>query len=323
MSIRVIKAGMLDSFQDGGRYGCQHWGINPGGAMDLVALQVANMLVGNDPLETALEMHFPAAELLFEHAALIALSGAEFMAFANDVSITLNKPFIVAAGTTVKFSRREKGARVYLAVAGGFRLERWLGSSGTNLKLNAGGMGRRLLKDDAIHTVETDQFAETQSRHLSWQASLNDLYSSGPLQFIAGAEYGWLDAPGQDALEGEVFKIEAGSDRMGYRLLGKPIAVSAPTEMISTAVTRGTMQLLPDGQLIVLMADHQTTGGYPRAGHVIAAHQPSLAQLGPGDSIQFGCVSLETAQAAMDAQQRNLQQLQNACTFRLKQYFSR
>src|SRR6476469_1368310 len=152
MGIRVIKAGMLDSFQDGGRYGCQHWGINPGGAMDLVALQVANILVGNVPMETALEMHFPAAELLFEHAALIALSGAEFTAFANDVPVTLNKPFVVTAGTILRFSRREKGARVYLAAAGGFKLERWLGSSGTNLKVQAGGMGRRLLKDDVIHT---------------------------------------------------------------------------------------------------------------------------------------------------------------------------
>jgi antagonist of KipI len=323
MSIRVIKAGMLDSFQDGGRYGCQHWGINPGGAMDIVALQVANILVGNAPLETALEMHFPAAELLFEHAALIALSGAEFTAVANDVPVTLNKPVVVAAGTTLRFLRREKGARVYLAAAGGFRLQRWLGSSGTNLKVQAGGMGRRLLKDDSVLANETVQFAETQAGPLSWQASVSDLYPSGPIQFITGAEYDWLDSPGKLGLEQELFNIEAGSDRMGYRLRGKPVTVSTRQEMLSTAVTRGTMQLLPDGQLIVLMADHQTTGGYPRAGHVITAHQPSLAQLGPGEAVQFSRVSNETALAALEVQQRNLQQLQNACTFKLKQYFSR
>lgn len=322
MSIRVIKAGMLDSFQDGGRYGYQHWGINPGGAMDLVALQVANMLVGNAPMETALEMHFPAAELLFEHAALIAVSGADFSAVANDVSIALNKPFVVAAGTIVRFLRREKGARVYLAVAGGFQLARWLGSSGTNLKVHAGGMGRRLQKDDRILISETDQLTETQSGPLSWQASVGDLYPAGLTRFIAGAEYDWLGA-GKDLLGHEAFRLEAGSDRMGYRLRGRPITADAATEMISTAVTKGTMQLLPDGQLIVLMADHQTTGGYPRAGHVITADQPSLAQLGPGESIRFSCVSIETALSALNAQQRNLQQLQNACTFRLKQYFSR
>lgn len=323
MSIRVIKAGMLDSFQDGGRYGYQHWGINPGGAMDLVALQVANTLVGNVPMETALEMHFPAPELLFEHAALIAISGADFTAIANDVTIALNKPFVVAAGTIVRFSRREKGARVYLAVAGGFQLGRWLGSSGTNLKVHAGGMGRRLQKDDRILTEETDQFAKTQSGPLPWQASISDLYPPGPARFIAGAEYDWLGATGKEALGHEVFRIEAGSDRMGYRLRGRPIAAEVRAEMISTAVTSGTMQLLPDGQLIVLMADHQTTGGYPRAGHVITADQPLLAQLGPGESVRFNCVNFETAVDALNAQQRNLQQLQNACTFRLKQYFSR
>ena len=116
------------------------------------------------------------------------------------------------------------------------------------------------------------------------------------------------------------FAISRESDRMGYRLEGEPLQLIVPKEMISTAATRGTMQLLPNGQIIILMADHQTSGGYPRLGHVISADIPSLAQMRPGEKISFQTISIADAEKILLEQEMNLRQLQNACNFRLQEY---
>ena len=111
------------------------------------------------------------------------------------------------------------------------------------------------------------------------------------------------------------------SDRMGYRLNNIPLTTTTKDEVISSAVSFGTIQLLPDGKLIILMADHQTTGGYPRVGHIISAHHSKLAQLKGGDKIQFRLTDLQNAEDLFINQQQHLLQLQNACSFRLKEYF--
>ena len=108
---------------------------------------------------------------------------------------------------------------------------------------------------------------------------------------------------------------------MGYRLNNIPLTTTTKDEVISSAVSFGTIQLLPDGKLIILMADHQTTGGYPRVGHIISAHHSKLAQLKGGDKIQFRLTDLQNAEDLFINQQQHLLQLQNACSFRLKEYF--
>ena len=108
---------------------------------------------------------------------------------------------------------------------------------------------------------------------------------------------------------------------VGYRLQGEPLVLNERTELISTGVTKGTMQLLPDGQIIILMADHQTTGGYPRIGHVISADISSLAQMKAGDSFHLIKTGIAGAESRLMDQHRSLQQLQNGCNFRLAQYF--
>src|SRR5215831_6124745 len=122
MSLKVIKHGTLDTIQDLGRYGFQFMGINPGGVMDVVAAQAANMLVGNSVAEAVIELHFPAAAILFEHDALIALSGGDFEAVLNDCFIPLNTPVIVTKYSVLQFTKYNRGARCYLAVHGGFNL---------------------------------------------------------------------------------------------------------------------------------------------------------------------------------------------------------
>jgi antagonist of KipI len=137
---------------------------------------------------------------------------------------------------------------------------------------------------------------------------------------LEGNEWNRLDKNSKELFLQQPFTIRSNSDRMGYRLQGKSLSAITTKEIISSAVSCGTVQLLPDGQLIILMADHQTTGGYPRVAHVIAAHQPKLAQLKAGDTFTFRMTDQQTAENLLIKQQQHLLQLQNACTFRLQEY---
>lgn len=323
MALRICKAGILDTVQDAGRYGYQQWGINPGGVMDTIAMRVANMLVGNDGSQPVIEMHFPAAEIVFETNALIGIAGADFGATVNDMPVAANQSFIATKGTMLRFTQNRSGCRVYLAVHGGFICNEWLGSYGTNLKVQTGGYdGRALQKQDTVLLKQPGLFNQVNAVEIfHWQANVSSLYTATPLQFMAGAEYEYLCGASKQQLQSASFIIGRKSDRMGYRLQGAALNCTLSKEMISSAVTRGTMQLLPDGQLIILMADHQTTGGYPRVGHLVSADIPTLAQLQPGREISFIETGIEAAETKLAKQERNLQQVQNACTFRLQEYF--
>lgn len=323
MSIRVQKPGLLDTLQDRGRYGYQQSGINPGGVMDLSAMRIANMLVGNDPATAVLEMHFPAAVLLFETTTLIALSGADFSPEVEGREVPLHQPVLVKKGAVLQCKKQRKGARMYLAVAGGFVAEQWLHSASTQLQVKAGGFaGRALQKQDSLLLKHANRYSLPEPLQvfetLPWRADIDGVYHEGPIRCIAGNE---LDDDSRQLLTDSVFQISRDSNRMGYRLQGPPLPSNLRDELVSTAVTRGTMQLLPSGQLIVLMADHQTTGGYPRLAHVTSADLPVLAQKQAGEEFSLQLVSMTVAEKILREQEMNLQQLQNACNFRLDQYF--
>jgi antagonist of KipI len=323
MAIRILRQGLLDTIQDAGRYGYQHWGINPGGAMDPIAMRVSNMLVGNTANEPVIEMHFPAAEILFEDNMLVALAGADFGAAIDEQPVPVHQPLRVRKGSVLKCTQNRSGSRLYLAVHGGWTAEKWLGSVSTHLKVGSGGhQGRALQKQDIIPAEGAVIFNRlSQNAMAHWQVNISGLYTSGPLQFIPGAEYEYLDDASKQQLQSASFMISRRSDRMGYRLQGAALHCRLPHEMISSAVTRGTIQLLPDGQLIILMADHQTTGGYPRIGHLLSVTIPSLSQCAPGQEISFVQSDIETAERKAFELERNLQQLQNACNFRLAEFF--
>lgn len=325
MSIQVIKAGILDTVQDAGRYGYQQLGINPGGVMDRTALRIANALVGNEAGAPVIEMHFPAATILFEETMLVALSGADFSPRINGEELPVNKPLCISKGSVLTFHKQQKGARSYLAVRGGWKADEWLHSYSTDLSVKAGGQaGRALGKTDRLFPQQVQPYGllnkESMFEALPWQAAVADLYSEGSLRMIQGYEFDTLTPAAKETMLSAVFTISRVSNRMGYRLSGSALAVTGATELISTAVTRGTLQLLPDGQLIVLMADHQTTGGYPRVGHLISADMASLAQKNPGEPFSLSLVTVQEAENILQRQEMDLQQLQNACNFRLAQY---
>ena len=325
MSLKILKTGMLDSIQDMGRFGYQQFGINPTGCMDKYAAAIANSLVCNDGNEAVIEIHFPGPSILFEQAAMIAITGADFNATVNGNSVPVNKPVFVNKNETLQFQSPKNKSRCYLAIKGGIKLDKWLNSYSTNLKAEAGGFyGRRLLKDDVIELNDEQNdltLNEEAFRVLPWQVNENigdDL--SREILVIEGSEWNWIDKQSQEKFLKNPFFISHSSDRMGYRLASEPLQPSIKTELISSAVSFGTIQLLPDGQLIILMADHQTTGGYPRLGNIISAQLSKLAQMKAGDEIHFRFTDYQTAETLLIKQQQHLLQLQIACKLRLENY---
>ena len=325
MSLKILKAGMLDSIQDMGRFGYQQFGINPTGCMDRYAAAIANCLVCNDLNEAVIEIHFPGPAILFEQKTIIAITGADFNATINGNNVPIYHPLIINKNETLQFQSPKNKSRCYLAINGGIKLDRWLNSYSTNLKAEAGGFnGRKLIKDDVIelnNMIESFDLKEEPFKILPWQANENfEPTSSEEFLVIEGSEWRWIDKQSQEKFLKNPFYISHNSDRMGYRLASEPLNLIEKMELVSSGVSFGTIQLLPDGQLIVLMADHQTTGGYPRLGNIISTHLPKLAQMKAGDNINFKFTDHQTAEAVLIKQQQHLQQLQIACKLRFENY---
>lgn len=314
MSLLVLKTGLLDTVQDLGRHGYAHLGINGAGAADAVALQVANMVVGNEPGAAGLEMHFPAPVLRFEENTVFALGGADFGARLNGLEIPLWTPVRAAAGSQLSFAKQLNGMRCYLAVQGGFQIAPWLGSCSTSLVAGAGGwQGRGLRTGDRLPFATATGDTPYNNEILPWRVNVQGLYpKTKAIRFLPGPEYELLGTDARHVLETAEWKVNYQSNRMACALEGPLLFLKEPFELVSSAVQPGTVQLLPSGQLLALLADCQTTGGYPRIAQIFQADLPGLAQLRPGASFQLLSSSLETAVDAAWQQRQSLRQIRRA-----------
>jgi antagonist of KipI len=327
MSFTVIKPGLLDTVQDMGRFGYAGMGVNSGGVMDSFAAQVANMLVGNDVTEPVIEIHFPGPQLLFEQNTLISICGADFTAMVNDEELTLWQPQIIRRNNILHFSRKKSGARCYIAVHGGLVADTWLGSCSTHLKAGVGGYkGRKLEKGDELNFNESTIYFPSLMKErkdivsLHWIADPKKVYTKPhEITFIRGNEWNGLTTNSQHDFLQNNFIIHPFSDRMGYQLKGIELRLQQPIQLVSSGVSFGTVQLLPNGQLVILMADHQTTGGYPRIAHVITTDLPKLAQLSPSDGIHFKETTIEAAEKELCSFRRDMAILQRACNDHLNE----
>lgn len=316
MTIRVLRPGLLTTVQDHGRHGLQHLGLCPGGAMDPVALTLANALVGNPAETAALEITVIGPELHFEHDALVAVCGAEFQG-----DLPRNRPMFVPAGSRYRVGRAVRGARAYLAVAGGLAIEPVLGSRSTYLPGGFGGFeGRALRHGDVLHLnadsaeVSRARFASLKGRTgqtVRWWAPPLTLPDREPvlLHVIEGQHWEAFEPASQRAFLDAVWRISPDSNRMGFRLQGPALARvtegDGSDEILSGPTALGSVQVPSGGVPIALMADHQTTGGYPRIAEIVSADVPRLAQLAPGASVHFARCSLETAaELRRDLQER-------------------
>lgn len=327
MSIQILKSGIIDTVQDKGRFGFRHLGINISGVMDSISSQAVNMLVGNESNEAVIEMHFPTPTILFERETLIAIGGADFSATLNGDDIPLLHPILVCKNSVLQFHKKLSGNLCYLAVRGGFKVPKWLKSKSTNMKAIHGGYnGRSLLKGDMIKIKTTAKLSKEVCEKdfiiLPWQVDLKmDKSDIDEIIVLKGPEWDFLDDESKKTFCENSYIILPSSDRMGYRLKGSSLNCKSEKEIISSAVCFGTIQLLPDGKLIVLMADHQTTGGYPRIAQVANIHLSKLAQKGISEKIKFKILDITETEELLVNQDKHLTQLKNACNFKLIEYF--
>ncbi len=312
-----LKAGILTSIQDLGRYGNQELGVNPSGVMDTLSMRLINILLDNPENEAVLEMHYPAPTLTFEEHAIFAIGGAEFSAALNGKPIDNWKIFTATPGDMLSFGKKTEGERAYLSVKGGFQVPEVLGSKSTNLKAGFG--GKKIEKGDHVGLNLKNGMLYQAAKKLAVSpkrvnlklrpAAFHDIHE---VRIISGLDMESLDKDSRDKVFNQRFIISSRSDRMGYRLEGDTLNVGAAQEVISSSVAFGTIQLLPDGQIIILMADHQTTGGYPKIGQVITVDLPLLAQLSVGQHISFREVSVEEAEEIFLKQEREIQKFKTS-----------
>jgi KipI family sensor histidine kinase inhibitor len=291
--LEVIRAGMFTTVQDLGRVGHRAQGVPLSGAADPFALRLANLLVGNRENDAGLEFTLVGPELRFLHDTVIAIGGAEFG------QLPRWQPIAVRAGTSLDIGTARTGCRGCMAIAGGIDVAPVLGSRSTYVRGRLGGfLGRGLLEGDVLPVPAARRAFR---KHWHIDERITPHYSSGAVvRVIPGLhapqfDSGWMSAG---------FKVSAHSDRMGVRLLGQPLRRFDSGDIASTPVAPGTVQVPPDGQPIVLLADAQTIGGYPQAAYVIAVDLPVMAQLRPGDEVRFIPVTLADARELISAQER-------------------
>ncbi|MFY1663108.1 biotin-dependent carboxyltransferase family protein [Pseudomonas sp. Pseu.R1] len=295
MTIHVIKPGLLSSFQDTGRHGFQHWGVPVSGVMDEAAHELCNLLVGNPRSFTTLEMTLQGPTLRFQAKALIALAGADLGATLNGEPFKPGTAQIVAANSTLSFGKRLHGARSYLAVAGGFLLPEVMDSTSTNTRGGFGGLrGRALQAGDLIPICSS--FANPPRLAKTYEPSSASHDEDQPIRVMKGREWALFSEQSQQDFLNGTYTLSGDSDRMGYRLTGQALTLLAPCELLSESVAFGTVQVPPSGQPLILMADRQTTGGYPRIAQVASVDLPRLAQMLPGDALRFSLIDLHAAQ---------------------------
>jgi KipI family sensor histidine kinase inhibitor len=299
-SLTVIAPGLLTTVQDAGRPGWQAAGVPVGGALDRASMARANASVGNDAGAAVLEATLAGLELRADRGCVMAIAGGDLGATLDGRALPVGVGIEVPAGAVIRLTERRRGARAYLAFAGGIDVPLMLGSRSTDLAGGFGGVDGRALRAG-------DRLALGEPRVPVPSPVPGSMTPRGPrpgggvrLRVLEGPHEARLSSGAMATLTGTRFEVTPQSNRMGYRLRGAmPIAHRERGEMISDATVDGGIQVPPDGQPILLMADRQVSGGYPILATVITADLPLAAQLAPGDQVEFVRCTRETALAAL------------------------
>lgn len=300
MTLEVLEPGLLTTVQDAGRPDWAHLGVPLGGAADPWSLAVANLLAGADAGAAALEMTIIGPTLGVREPVTIGLAGADLGGIVRETGRRLlpGRTSTLEANTTIAFPGGATGARAYLAVPGGIDVPAVLGSASTLLSAGFGGVeGRALRAGDVLRAAAPA--GPLADRAWPWidgdpVADLSTTVGPRILRMVPGP------ADGADVLLAGGWQVRPDSDRVGIRLerIGGGDLPTASGGLLTHGVVRGAVQLPPGGVPMILLADHQTTGGYPVAAVVAIADLPRLGQLRPGDHVRFSAVSIEQARDA-------------------------
>ncbi len=300
--IEVLQPGAMTSVQDLGRTSYEASGVSPGGAMDRGSLRIANLLVGNPQGAAGLEICVSGPILQFYRDTIVAWVDG------------IGKTREIAAGEVVDFSKLTCGVRGYLAVAGGIKVPLVLGSSSTDLRAGFGGhRGRALQAGDHLQVGEPGY----SPKPTSWHIGRGGRVSRIELRYLRGVQADWYSAGALENFRTGTYRLTPQSDRMGARLSGPPLELKIPREMTSQPVACGSIQVPPDGQPIVLLAERQTLGGYPQIGHVISVDLPKFARAWPGTSICFREISWDEAQQLKQAANKDIGMIAAGISFKI------
>ncbi|KON88392.1 KipI antagonist [Sporosarcina globispora] len=332
--IKVLKPGLLSSIQDLGRTGFQKYGVIASGSMDPFSHRMANLLAGNGENDPALEITMMGPVLIFEEDTLISICGGDLSPSINGQPVRTWRSVFVKKGSELKFGGCQKGCRAYLAAAGGFSVPNVMNSKSTYLRAGIGGYkGRALKSGDLLETGKHSMLSSKMAEYLAQQGHdkifaendwritsdlIPDTAGDPVIRITRGRQFDLFSQESQELLFKHSFEVTAQSDRMGYRLKGPSLPLSQHTEQISEAVNFGSIQVPPDGNPIVLLADRQTTGGYPKIGQIAAVDLPLLAQAKPGDALSFAEISNEKAQRLLINRELKLKELKQGITLKTR-----
>jgi antagonist of KipI len=296
----VARPGMLTTVQDLGRWGQQASGVPVAGPMDAYSHRLANRLASNADDAAALEVTLIGPELVSRGSLVCAVAGAGFSVALNDTPIDTRSCFEVPDGSRIRFGSRGPGARASLAVRGGFDVPATFGSRATSLVSRMGPFGRALREGDELPVAMSAPRVAPRGKPLQLPGG------GSRVRVLLGPHDSMFTADAVTALLSSRFVVTPQSNRMGYRLAGARLERRDETELLSEATPMGSLQVTSSGQPILLMADRQTTGGYPRIATVISADQPAAGQLAPGDWIEFVACTRDEAVDALRRQEAAL-----------------
>lgn len=333
MSLVVVKPGLLVTLQDAGRYGYGRYGVITGGVMDGYAYRVANRLVGNEDEPPVLEITWSGFAAEFQSDMWVAITGGDMSPAINGTKVPMWRPVLIKAGSVLSFQQRVTGCRAYLAVSGGFDVPMVMDSYSTYLRAEIGGYeGRALKKGDELNAHPSRLPLVSPGSHLDefpcfftvkWSVSA-DLYAATDQEAVVrvqrGRQYDDFDDGSKLAWFREPFQVTPQSDRMGYRLSGPLLQLSQEKEYVSEPVSIGTVQVPADGQPIILMADRQTLGGYPKIAQAASVDIPLIAQLAPGGMIRFKEITLAEAEQLYTDHVREVRLTEAMIKLKLKEW---
>jgi antagonist of KipI len=312
-AVHVIKPGLLTTVQDQGRWGFQALGVSVAGPMDPVSQRMANAMAGNPADAATLEITLVGPELVFEDERRVAISGAQYEITVGQEQFLSGGAFVVASGATLRFGRRVRGTRAYLAVAGGFDTPPVLHSRATHLPSMMGGLaGRALTAGDRLPCGPAPRRPAPAA--FVQPGVIGDAVPDGraTLRVLPGPQADRFSDDALEALQSAPYRVAPSSNRMGYSLNGPALKHTRGADIISDATPLGVLQVPASGQPILLMADRQTSGGYPKVATVITADIGLAGQLGPGDTITFAVCSRGEALAALIGQEQRLMAMEAA-----------
>lgn len=307
-ALHIVDPGTATTIQDLGRVGYQRFGVPVSGALDLVALAAANIVVGNPAESAALEIHYRGPTLEIQAASVrLAVAGTSAVLGIESADGRQRKigPFesvTVFRGSRVKSIAGSQSPTAYLAVAGGFDLAPVLGSRATYRRARLGGLKGDLLKCGDLIELNLDSAPE------GGEVILPDITLPVPtcIRIVPGPQDDHFTSKAVATFLQERYKVSVDSDRMGLRLQGPQLAHRAGYDISSDAIPPGGIQVPGDGQPVILLADRQTTGGYPKIATVISADIPALARLMPGAEITFERIGIDDAQRVRRRLFRNI-----------------